>query len=91
MKRSTKAITVRDQISEMVKFKEKTLSKHLETKIEMAEKKEKYKEEKWARICSYEEQKIALEEENRNDEITTSEDRFSMMDPDAFDPCKREF
>ncbi|KAE8783711.1 hypothetical protein D1007_42805 [Hordeum vulgare] len=46
VKRMPEAISLRDQIGDMVKMKETMLDKHWDAKISMAEKKEKHKEEK---------------------------------------------
>ena len=44
MKRSAEAVSLRDQIADMVKIKETLLAKHLATKVELTEKKDKHKE-----------------------------------------------
>ncbi|XP_044387569.1 keratin, type II cytoskeletal 1-like [Triticum aestivum] len=73
----------------MVKIKETLLAKHLATKVELTEKKDKQKE-KWARRSVFEERKIALEEQRR-DEKTAEEDRFMVMNPEGMDVMTREF
>lgn len=74
VKRSAEASTLRDQSSEMVKVKEIMLAKHFDTKVALAEKKDKQKESKWERRCAFEERKIALEEQKRRDKRTVEED-----------------
>ncbi|KAF7057646.1 hypothetical protein CFC21_064860 [Triticum aestivum] len=89
VKRSAEVVSLRDQIGDMVKIKETLLAKHLATKVELTEKKDKHKE-KWARRSVFEEHKIALEEQRR-DEKTAEEDRFMMMNPEGMDVMTREF
>ncbi|KAE8766991.1 Acid beta-fructofuranosidase [Hordeum vulgare] len=78
VKRTSEAITLRDQIGEMTKMKEAMLPKHWDAKVAKVKKKEKHKEEKWGRRCNFEECKIALEEKKRKDERTSEEDRLIL-------------
>ncbi|KAE8805898.1 Glutamyl-tRNA reductase 1, chloroplastic [Hordeum vulgare] len=84
-KRSAEASTLTDQISEMAKIKEIMVAMHWDTKVAMAKKKYKHKEEKWEKQCAFEDCKITLEEQNRRFNRTAEEDRFMMMNREGMD------
>ena len=85
IKRTSEAINMREQMSEIFKAKEKTFAKHLKTKLEIVTQWEKQRNVKWARKCAIEERKLALEEQKRLDEKEREEDRFMLLQPDTMD------
>ncbi|KAI5003302.1 hypothetical protein ZWY2020_030462 [Hordeum vulgare] len=91
MKRTSEAITLREQIGEMTKMKEAMIGKHWDAKVAMTKKKEKHKEEKWVNRCAFEESKLSLEEQKKKEEKTIEEDRFMMMNAEDMDAMAREF
>ncbi|KAI4968339.1 hypothetical protein ZWY2020_057994 [Hordeum vulgare] len=80
VKRMPDAISLRDQIGDVVKMKETMLDKHWDAKISMAKKKRSTKRINGKRG-----------EKNRKDERTTQADLFRMMNPEGVNAMSREF
>ena len=57
----------------------------MSTKIEILERREKYKEEKFVQKWASQERRLALGEQKRQDEIKASKDGFWMLNPETMD------
>jgi hypothetical protein len=86
------------KIDEMVKTKEVYMSKVLQARMIMADKKNAMKQARWEVIheddkckAALEERRLELEEKNTMIELIANENRTMMMDPSTMNAMTREW
>jgi hypothetical protein len=97
LKLEAKSANMSSKIDEIVKTKEVFMSKSLEARMIMADKKNAMKQARWDAIrdddkrnATLEKRKLDLEEKNTMIELMANENRVMMMDPSTMDGITRE-